>query len=393
MAKDVELVMSADDQASAPIDLLKRKVDELNAKLEGSDRTTAQKSNDLLATANQKWIEMSKSVAKYAAAIQGARGVLAIATAGVEAYKGEWEKVEEAVKQLPFGIGTVYAVGRDLKETLSGAREELEALNDELQRSEERNRQAEKKLELQGWIDEQTKNRKARLAVSLASDDFEASLKQAQVDRDAAMAEVDKKMRGAEQDTGTIAKATALRSAVVAEYEQRVRKIWAEDIAKQNEEDAKRAQKDADAQRERADKIASLDAQLNEAHLRFLGKNYEAEVANIRSKYQVQIDEAKRANDAEMADKLAKMREADLDLAAMREVQGRKDDKDKSKTETFSPNTAFEARFATRAPAKTAEEQLSVMRQLAQVAAKQQQQLTTISNTLSNKFPTFYIGN
>lgn len=78
--------------------------------------------------------KQAQQLEKITKAFTGMRAAISAVQATSAAWKGDWDGVQEAVNQLPFGIGQMAAAVADLKAEWTGAKAEVEKYTEEAKR-------------------------------------------------------------------------------------------------------------------------------------------------------------------------------------------------------------------------------------------------------------------
>lgn len=108
----------------ARLDKLQQGLAQAEARVAGSSQTMNQTMADGGTKAAESWgknlIGGLRGQLRAAIFSQAMVGAMSVVKVGVQAIKGEWERVEESVSQLPFGIGAAWQAGRALKGEIDG---------------------------------------------------------------------------------------------------------------------------------------------------------------------------------------------------------------------------------------------------------------------------------
>ena len=334
-SRDVEILLKARDEASAKVKALEDRLKTLQA--------TNQKALDDVG----KLASLGKAVATLGAAEGAMRGIGAISSA----LSGDWEKAANAVKSIPFGIGSAATAMEDMLAEMLGINEELDKIKEKMAEMRERAREANKQFSMRVNLQKQLENTRRDVRLGATENDIQREklsiLFDEEIQVDALNASVEG-LRQTEQLTKdileiqekirerTTQKLIALHK---REQEQLEKKAQATQEAEQ-----KKAQTEADAALKRSNTLKDLESQILQAQLRAAGENEKAQIEAIRRRFAVQIEEAKRANDEEKALKLAQLR--DLELAA---VESTKSEVAKVRQERLSLSVQS-ARFLQSAP-------------------------------------------
>ncbi|MFG0329589.1 MAG: hypothetical protein ACF8PN_06770 [Phycisphaerales bacterium] len=337
--RDIELLLRARDEASKQISGVSDAIQELGRKVEAQTRSTV----GLGEVFSRSFTEAQSKLELFASAV---RTVRSIADTAFRVMRGDLEAAADAAERIPLGIGESFGLGRSIgnaigetelgrfaQDSLSGfaaplvgsgfitqadidRARELEAELDAIRTTgAARNRDAtQEALRLEAV---RSSHEEAIYQARLSRlDEFERQRVEAQRagDEAALRAEVEfSKLRnpGAadrarlEQAVAAIEEVTAARIAAIDDAEAEVARVESE-------------KRRAEVER-RNRELADLESEIRQERLREQGQFLDAELEAIRHRYDREVEAARRANDAIMADRLRTLQEIE-------EREARRDD-------------------------------------------------------------------
>lgn len=313
--RDVEIQLKARDAYSGEFEKLKRRIQGVRA--QGVDGGFGASATESLAKA-----------VRLTGQVQAALASVNVITATI---RGDTEGALQAVRQLPFGLGTVAGIlegiigqfiGLDKAlEKLNGAKKDLadqEAFSQALTRTREQIAGVNKQLEEQ-----------LRLARASETDRPFLQVEQA---LDATLAKIEEIRRKSPAAQGAIA--LAIQEAINRAQDladERYRDL----IRQRREEAAKEAKR-------QADELMSVESEILQQRLRMQGRALDAQLEAIRESFRKRIEAAREANQIELAERLRALERLQIEEAKRQAGVGREPER-----RGVQP---LETRFLTRAP-------------------------------------------
>jgi hypothetical protein len=303
------------------------------------------------------------------AGVQKVRIALDAATVGVQLWNGEFEKVDQTLLRLPFGLGEIYRAEKELAEavaewwdpSIKHTRAMIEAGKEELSQAREKIKLATK---LRAIMEPTLV---AGQLAGLPKD--QQSILRAELENKKRLKELLDLQYGEDRDNleGLIPR---------AEFDKALQasaKIRTAEIRAVREEQEK-ADKKMLAERDEAWNKAN--AELHESRLRAIGKQMEAEIAAIREVFRVRRAASKSAAETEAIDQLERNRIDEVERAARARRQ--------ITSHTVAAGPLLTDRYQGLAAQKRLidDQQLQVWDRIARMTAEQVAQLKLVVETL-----------
>lgn len=312
--RDVEIALKARDAYSAEFDKLNKRISGIQHA--GADGGFGQSATESLSRA-----------VRAAGQVQAVINSITVLTA---TFRGDTEAALTAVKQLPFGLGSVATAFEGIIGQVIGLNEALAELNKAKAAEIEQKTFAANLNQTREQV--AAINDQLRKQIELANaSELDRPFVQIEQALDGTLSKLENLSKKLGTSEGAIS--IAIREAIT--QANRLADSQREELLRQRREEST-----AEA-RKRADELLAIDSELLQAQRRLVGDAVGAQIESIREGYRQRIAAAREANKIELADRLETLR--DMDVA---EVQRRA----KAKQERPGGIPAFESRFLTRAP-------------------------------------------
>lgn len=319
------------------------------------------------------------SLGKVAAAVGGAQVAISSMNVATQIASGNMDAAADAAERMPLGIGEAVRSGRELWETLSGARAETEAMEKATearkraesnfvdvvkQRQEAEVAHAEKILalrqqtallrerdaddrealqfQIQAGRDVRSVSRQI-VAEQEKARDLEDELNSKIKQREGSLRALASEARDLEQqgrqvplsirlDRGTAQQEIRNFEDQIAEAQARVERLEQQRELMRRERDAKEAAREREqtaeqiaAEREREQEARKAAHETAQERRRLAGRHHAFEVNAIRERFRVQIREAREANNDELADQLRTRQQLETQAATEQERRRRRE--------------------------------------------------------------------
>lgn len=215
--------------------------------------------------------------------------------------KGDWDGVGEALKELPFGIGRLSAAAMDFKAEITGAKKELEALNEQAKRQDAESAFRQKgNAAFRNALDRatgaaQSEQRQAQLAGARNNADrarmsLGFDLEDMRKNLADSLKEMEKMGMGPQSNAARML--TAQAEAAMSAREQRGQMDIVDAMEKDNAAIREQWDKEAKEEQRQQERMADLRGRAAIAELEAQGKTHEAKLAAIEENYREQIAKA-----------------------------------------------------------------------------------------------------
>ncbi len=307
MAKrDVNILIQARDEATAIFEKVATGAKAFGSDLErisaeslrdlGKGLTDAQAPARSLTSDFERYGGLLFKAFTYMSAMQGAFGVM---TASSQALKRDWEGAAATIKTLPLGIGAAARATDTWLRHVTGLDKVLADIEKRTDAAASHFKDSAAAFARSVADIERVNSRAINDLMLGAAQGFEQQREQVRQQLEAMLADV---VRAAD---GRV-------TPLIAETMDNLQRLYKQKIDAINaEEDAALAEQARSA----AKRLAEVDSQIRQTQLQIEGRGLDARLEQIRHHYQQQIDAAREANDAELADRLKMLRDLAMEEA------------------------------------------------------------------------------